>query len=255
MWPIATSPGSACSCCSLKTCATRPISRTTVRRPPSDTAIPADSWPRCWSANSPKYARRATSRSSERIPKTPHIRLVALPGAVRSCASSTPSRVPPPAAPIRRSGTLNSLATASISDAAAGAHETTARPPTSPKSSTGSSRRSSTAPEPEKSAASARHTASPPSEASWTSVAQRGGLPEERDEPRLGVEVERRRRSAHLAVARLVLGAGERTASRRTRRRSRRPSRQPLGTRRTSSTRPTAPTTGVGWIARPFVSL
>ena len=42
-------------------------------RPPSETAMPADSCPRCWSANSPKYARRATSRSGERIPKTPHI--------------------------------------------------------------------------------------------------------------------------------------------------------------------------------------
>ena len=34
---------------------------------------PADSWPRCWSACSPKCASRATSRSGAQIPSTPHI--------------------------------------------------------------------------------------------------------------------------------------------------------------------------------------
>ena len=39
---------------SSKTCVTSPRSRSAVRRPPSETAMPADSWPRCWSACSPK---------------------------------------------------------------------------------------------------------------------------------------------------------------------------------------------------------
>ena len=39
---------------SVKTCVTRPRSRSTVSRPSSETAIPADSWPRCWSAKRPK---------------------------------------------------------------------------------------------------------------------------------------------------------------------------------------------------------
>ena len=34
---------------------------------------PADSWPRCWSAWSPKYASRATSRPGAWMPNTPHI--------------------------------------------------------------------------------------------------------------------------------------------------------------------------------------
>src|SRR6476620_6687772 len=40
--------------------------------PRSAAAMPADSWPRCWSAYSAKYARRATSCSGAKIPKTPH---------------------------------------------------------------------------------------------------------------------------------------------------------------------------------------
>src|SRR3954454_13709890 len=35
-------------------------------------AIPADSWPGCWSANSAKYASRGTSDSGAYTPKTPH---------------------------------------------------------------------------------------------------------------------------------------------------------------------------------------
>src|SRR6266487_3883304 len=49
------------------------MSRNAVSRPSSETAIPADSWPRCWSANRPKYVRRATSRSGDRTPNKPHI--------------------------------------------------------------------------------------------------------------------------------------------------------------------------------------
>ena len=55
------------------------MSRSTVSRPPSETAIPADSWPRCCSAKSAKYESRATSRSTDRIPKTPHILELTLP--------------------------------------------------------------------------------------------------------------------------------------------------------------------------------
>src|SRR6478736_111947 len=44
---------------------------------PSLTANPADSWPRCWSANSPSAAIEAASVGSppgRTTPKTPHIR-------------------------------------------------------------------------------------------------------------------------------------------------------------------------------------
>ena len=37
--------------------------------------MPADSWPRCWSAKSPKYVSRETSRSAAYTPKTPHMAL------------------------------------------------------------------------------------------------------------------------------------------------------------------------------------
>src|SRR5437763_9316260 len=58
------------------TCATRPIARCTRTLVPSDTAIPADSWPRCCSEKRPKYVRFATSIPLAQIPKTPHIDLV-----------------------------------------------------------------------------------------------------------------------------------------------------------------------------------
>ena len=74
--PTATSRSSSSACgrsrpgragrasfCSSKTCETRPRSRSAVRRPCSETAMPADSWPRCCSAKRPKYVSRATSRS------------------------------------------------------------------------------------------------------------------------------------------------------------------------------------------------
>ena len=41
----------------------------TITVPPSPTAIPADSWPRCCSARRPKYVSRATSRSAPRHQK------------------------------------------------------------------------------------------------------------------------------------------------------------------------------------------
>src|ERR1700688_4882353 len=47
---------------------------------PSDTAMPADSCPRCWSEKSPKYVRLATSTPCfAQIPKTPHMSLEDLP--------------------------------------------------------------------------------------------------------------------------------------------------------------------------------
>src|SRR5205823_13407941 len=39
---------------------------------PSETAIPADSCPRCCCANRPKYVRRATSSPGAHTPKSPH---------------------------------------------------------------------------------------------------------------------------------------------------------------------------------------
>src|ERR687895_1275168 len=39
---------------------------------PSETAMPADSWPRCCWAKSPKYVRRATSSPGAHTPNKPH---------------------------------------------------------------------------------------------------------------------------------------------------------------------------------------
>src|ERR1700733_378221 len=67
------SPTSERSLCSSNTCATRPWSRIAmIPRPRGAVAIPADSWPRCWSANSAKYATRATSCPGAKMPNTPH---------------------------------------------------------------------------------------------------------------------------------------------------------------------------------------
>ena len=52
--PTAIWPVSVLSEGSSKTWATRPISLCTRMRVPSLTAMPADSWPRCWSAYRPK---------------------------------------------------------------------------------------------------------------------------------------------------------------------------------------------------------
>ena len=113
MWPIASSPRRPESFCSSKTCVTSPRSRSAVSRPFSETAIPADSWPRCWSACRPKYVSRATSRPGARMPKTPHIRRSRAPRA--SGQSSVGRRgaqatiTPPP----NRPGNKLSLASAS----------------------------------------------------------------------------------------------------------------------------------------------
>ena len=52
--PTAIPPGSDFSVDSSKTCATNPMSLNTMMRSPDDTAMPADSWPRCCRANRPK---------------------------------------------------------------------------------------------------------------------------------------------------------------------------------------------------------
>src|SRR6266550_3551447 len=50
------------------------MSRCTRTLVPSETAMPADSCPRCWSEKSPKYVRLATSTPCfAQIPKTPHM--------------------------------------------------------------------------------------------------------------------------------------------------------------------------------------
>ena len=170
MCPIATSPGSACSCCSLKTCATSPMSRSTVSRPPSETAIPADSWPRCCSAKSAKYESRATSRSTERMPKTPHIRRSrsqTRPEVGRAGRRGSRRRRP------RRSAAPRRRSRAGRSRPARPGSARITWPQPSPKRPTASSGRSSRAPTPECSAASASATARPPSETSWASE-QRG---------------------------------------------------------------------------------
>ena len=52
-WPIAWSPGMELRVASSKTWETSPISLYTWMRLPLLVAIPADSWPRCWSAYRP----------------------------------------------------------------------------------------------------------------------------------------------------------------------------------------------------------
>jgi hypothetical protein len=54
VWPIARWPDSAARVRSSNALDTRPISLTTVMVEPSDTAMPADSWPRCCRAKSPR---------------------------------------------------------------------------------------------------------------------------------------------------------------------------------------------------------
>ena len=44
----------------------------TITVPPSPTAIPADSWPRCCSARRPKYVSRSHVAIGAQTPKTPH---------------------------------------------------------------------------------------------------------------------------------------------------------------------------------------
>src|SRR5919202_1178738 len=66
------SPWSARSRCSSKTCETSPWSRMAMMWPFCAVAMPADSCPRCCSAKSPKYVRRATSRPGALMPNTPH---------------------------------------------------------------------------------------------------------------------------------------------------------------------------------------
>src|SRR3954464_14761062 len=51
---------------------------------PSETAMPADSWPRCCWANRPKYVRRATSSPGAQTPNSPH----------SSLGDSAPTRAP-----------------------------------------------------------------------------------------------------------------------------------------------------------------
>src|SRR5262249_55478717 len=203
------SPGRAWSWSSSKTCATSPISRRTVRRPLSDTAIPADSWPRCWSANRPKYARRATSRSSERIPKTPHMSVARLPSALEApelhteegtsaCLTDPPERhaqlarnTLDLAGRLRRAGDDRAAAdlaeeldgvVTEIERRAGPGHERGLRKPP-------------------------RH---PPLGRVVRERRYGSDSPEERDEPRLGLQVERGWRPAELPVVGLELRARKR---------------------------------------------
>ena len=112
----------------------------------------------------------------------------------------------------RVSGTSSSRARrADAGPATSGEQETTARPPTSPKRSSGSSGSSTRRAAPGvRAPPSARHTASPPSADVVNERRERSRLPEERDEPSLALEIERRRNASDFAVASLVLGSGER---------------------------------------------
>ena len=80
VWPMARCPRRPESLRSSNTVVTRPMSFITVMASPSLTAMPADSWPRCWSANSPSKARCATDRPGAYTPKTPHASLASIIG-------------------------------------------------------------------------------------------------------------------------------------------------------------------------------
>ena len=147
-----------------------------------------------------RAARRRGSR--ERMPKTPHIRRSTPPSARRTVEAEQPVAADDAEPPQRhaaepvdhvRPAREHRLAAALAEPARADRRAARAR------------RR-----RPEWIAASASATASPPSETSCSERAARRGPPEELDERRLGREVEPRRPPARLAVARLVLGAGER---------------------------------------------
>ncbi len=209
MCPIATSPGSAWSCCSLKTCATSPMSRTTVSRPPSETAIPADSWPRCWSANRPKYARRATSRSTDRMPKRPHIRRSALPGAsqVRQLHSQQ-GTAPGDADAVHRHSELRPERAHLVP------HLRRTREHGASSDLAEERERVVVEGELRAAAGEERRFGETDREPALGRVvderAARSDPPQERDEPCLGREIERARAAADLAVERLELRAGER---------------------------------------------
>ncbi len=80
VWPIEWYPVSGLSASGEKTVETRPGPLWTRARLPSLTAMPAASWPRCWSANNPKNASWATpSPCGVESPSTPH----------SSCAASS----------------------------------------------------------------------------------------------------------------------------------------------------------------------
>ena len=84
---------------------------------------------------------------------------------------------------------------------------------------------------------------------------RRGRAPEESDERRLGAEVRTRRSSGRAAEeARLVLRAVERKLGRADDV-DRIALVPPCGDKPNVGTSPTQPTTGVGWIAAPSVSL
>ena len=73
VWPMAWYPVSGLRVSFVKTWETRPGCLWTRARWPSLTAMPAASWPRCCSANSPKNASWATpSPCGVEMPITPH---------------------------------------------------------------------------------------------------------------------------------------------------------------------------------------
>ena len=228
------------------------MSRIAVSRPLSETAMPADSWPRCWSAKSPKYASRATSRSGAWMPRMPH--MARRPpcvgrGADRSSGDARgSSRRRHAESPQRHAVELRDVLGPAGDDRPAAALAEPRRP--RPRRS----RRS--APSPDQIASSASATARPPSEASCALVRTGAAVARNAMSAASRGEVGPRRPAGGAAEeARLVLGAVERDVACARRAARRRPRSSARGSSRTSSTRPTQPTTGVGSIARPSVSL
>src|SRR5664279_3979469 len=70
-WPIADEPGSREGRPTSMRSATYPMPFSTDTREPFHVTMPADSWPRCCMAYSPRYVRFAAS-AWPKMPKTPH---------------------------------------------------------------------------------------------------------------------------------------------------------------------------------------
>ena len=256
MWPIATSPGQRLQLLLVEDVRDEPHLAQDREAPAVGDGDPG----RLLAAVLER--EQAEVRETRRRPAPPngsrrlHTSVGRPPRRSEAASSSTPSRVPPPASPTRRSGTLELGRNTSRRRArASGAHETIARPPTSPKSSTrvvteverSARARRRAPPRRGRPPARLRRRRGRASPAARRARGTRRAAPRPRGRAAAGVPPTSPYRAWYSEPA---SESADANAAKITS-----PSRQPFGTRRTSSTRPTAPTTGVGWIARPFVSL
>ena len=231
VWPIATSPGSACRCCSLKTWATRPMSRRTVSVPPVGDGDPGRFLPPVLEREQAEVREtrdvrsRADAEDATHQSATP--RAQPLEGPAPNSVAPPPSRCRAAGRPARR------RASGSPAPSRARTH---ARPPTSPKSSSGSSQTELGA---------AARSGSPPRRGNREPAlgrvvherAPRRRAPEKRDE-RASASRSSGAGSPPTSSKRAWYSSLRDTPATRLREMTS-PSRQTLGTRRTSATSPT----------------